>query len=162
MTVSKKLTDYLDNAAATYTVRSHPRSATSAEAAHAAHVPESDFAKAVVLKDAEGYFVAVLPASREIVLAQLWRTLHSPVELASEAEIANLFDDCAMGAVPAFGQAYDLPVVVDEHLMSRPTVYIEGGDHESVVEMPGEAFAQLMRDARHANFVAHRPEPLAS
>ncbi|RDD63379.1 aminoacyl-tRNA deacylase [Ferruginivarius sediminum] len=156
MTASQTIARFLSDSGVSAAARSHPRSATAAQAAHFAHVPETAFAKAVVLKDDDGFFLAVLPASRSIVLGGLWRETHRPARLAEEAEIAGLFPDCDLGAVPPFGAAYGLDVLVDDSLLREPTVYCEGGDHETLLEVSGADFAKLMASARHGTFAQYR------
>jgi Ala-tRNA(Pro) deacylase len=36
--------------------------------------------------------------------------------------------------------------------MAEPEVHFEGGDHESLMHMRGEAFQELVRGARHGSF----------
>jgi Ala-tRNA(Pro) deacylase len=75
-----------------------------------------------------------------------------PVELATEDETGTVFRDCAPGAAPPIGPAYGLETVVEDRLMAEPEVHFEGGDHESLVHMRGEAFQELVRGARHGSF----------
>lgn len=88
-----------------------------------------------------------------------WARLHAvrealnrPLELAEEREIERLFADCAPGAIPAAGQAYELETLLDEALTSLAEVYFEAGDHEQLVRVTGEAFLHLMRGARRGHF----------
>ena len=75
--------------------------------------------------------------------------------LATEKEIAELFDDCDRGAVPPVGAVYGLEVVVDEGLAELPDVYFEGGDHRTLVHVTGDGFRTLMKDARRAQLSHH-------
>ena len=99
--------------------------------------------------------LAVLPASRRIQLSELRTLIGDDVDLAEEQEVASLFEDCALGAVPPVGKCYGLDVIVDESIEAQPEVYLEGGDHETLVHMNQAQFARLMADARHASFSAH-------
>jgi Ala-tRNA(Pro) deacylase len=108
-----------------------------------------------LLRDEVGYALAVLPASRHIRLAELRRQFGDDVNLASEREIEELFQDCARGAIPAVGECYGLDVVVDASIEDQPEVYFEGGDHTTLVHMTGAQFAGLTATARHGSFSAH-------
>lgn len=156
MSLAPKVEALLGERGIDYQVHEHPRTMTAAEAAHSGHVPESAFAKAVVLKDEDGYFLAVLPASREIELGLLWRQRHRPTQFASEEQIVELFPDCDRGAVPPLGEAYGLETIVDDSLLSQPQVYFEGGDHEHMVALSGKAFVELMGTAQHGSFAYYR------
>jgi Ala-tRNA(Pro) deacylase len=96
--------------------------------------------------------LAVLPASSHIQFDQLRKQLEADVDMASEEQIETLFLDCKPGAVPALGAAYGLRVIVDDSLASEPEIYVEGGDHASLVRVSGTTFKQLLADARHARF----------
>jgi Ala-tRNA(Pro) deacylase len=77
------------------------------------------------------------------------------ISLASEDEISQLFQDCARGAVPPVGRCYGLDVVIDESINEQPEVYMEGGDHETLVHMGHTQFAQITADAKHGRFSVH-------
>ena len=63
--------------------------------------------------------------------------------------------DCAHGAIPPVGECYGLEMIVDESVEAQPDVYLEGGDHASLVHMDRTQFARLMADARHGRFSVH-------
>jgi Ala-tRNA(Pro) deacylase len=156
MSTSKTVAAYLKDRGVAFTVHQHPRTMTAVETARVAHVPQEATAKAVAMCDDDGVFLAVLPAARNVLLGQLWRETHRPAHLATEAEIAELFPDCDLGAVPPFGEAYGLETVLDGHLLEEPVVYCEGGDHETLLEIPGTEFARLMETARLGTFAQQR------
>ena len=155
MAIASKLADYLAKRGIAYEVVVHPRAMSATRAAQASHVPGDRLAKAVVVKDAEGFMVAVLPASHHIELGALSRLLERPTGLATEAEASELFADCETGAFPALGRAYGLEVIVDDSLAEQPEVYVEGGDHASLVHLKAAQFNRLMTAARHGRFSAH-------
>jgi Ala-tRNA(Pro) deacylase len=112
-------------------------------------------AKSVLLEDERGYLVAVLPASHRIRIRELTEQLERSLELASEPELGELFQDCEPGAVPPVGAAYGLPTVVDDSLLNAPEVYFEAGDHEDLVHLSGVEFLSLLAGARHGRFSRH-------
>jgi Ala-tRNA(Pro) deacylase len=77
------------------------------------------------------------------------------VDLAPEDEIDQLFRDCAHGAVPPVGACYGLDVIVDDSIDEKPDIYLEGGDHQTLIHMSHAQFARLMADARHGHFSVH-------
>ena len=96
MTVSPTLQKYLDQSV-TYDLIPHAPTMSSTRTAEACHVPGEALAKAVVLRRDGGYMMAVLPASHHLHLSALKSQLGHQVDLASEKEIAELFDDCDTG-----------------------------------------------------------------
>jgi Ala-tRNA(Pro) deacylase len=155
MSVAKRLGEHLAKTDVPFEVVSHPWTASSNRSAQAAHVTGERVAKTVVLHDDGGYLLAVVPSTHRLELDTLQRFLDRRMNLASEREIAGLFDDCEIGAVPPVGAAYGLDVVVDESVTSQPDVYFEGGDHRSLVRVSGSDFAALVSEARHGRFSHH-------
>jgi Ala-tRNA(Pro) deacylase len=152
MTIATRLKWYLDSHGVDYEVVHHARSNSSLESARAAHVPGGRLAKCVLLEDTRGYVLAVLPASCRIEMKELRWELGRNLALASEAELAGLFSDCELGALPALGDAYGIPTVVDDSLLRLPDLYLEAGDHEDLVHVSGSAFRELLRGSAHARF----------
>ena len=154
MTIAPTLQKHLDRNV-TYEVITHDATMSSTRTAQACHVSGERLAKAIVLRHDGGYMLAVLPASHHIRLPDLQRQIGADVALADEAEIKRLFPDCALGAIPPIGECYELEVIVDDTIQQPPDVYLEGGDHTSLVHMNQEQFTRLMTRARHARFSVH-------
>lgn len=152
MSIAVTLARYLTEQGVTYDVVQHPQTVTASESAKASHIPIDRLAKAVVLKAEDDYMLAVLPASCHIQFGDLRRQLGTDVAMASEDQVEALFRDCDPGAVPALGAAYGLKVVVDDSLAKELDIYLEGGDHASLVHLSGTTFAKLLANARHTHF----------
>jgi Ala-tRNA(Pro) deacylase len=154
MTVAPTLQKYLDQTI-TYDLVPHDPTMSSTRTAEACHVPGDRLAKAVVLRRDSGYIMAILPASRHLHLPALRMQLGHRVDLANEDEIAKLFTDCERGAVPPVGECYGLDVIVDDSIDSQREVYLEGGDHATLIRLGGEQFARLTANAWRGHFTTH-------
>lgn len=154
MSIAPTLLRHLDSNVS-YDVITHDPTMSSARTAQACHVSGERVAKAIVLRHNGGYMLAVLPASRHIHLPDLKVQIGEDVDLADEGEIKALFPDCALGAVPAVGECYDLDVIVDDSIEEQADVYLEGGDHMTLVHVDRAQFARLMAEARHGRFSDH-------
>ena len=153
MSIAAQLSDYLARQGASYEVRMHEHSRTSAETARCANLPASQLAKSVILEDETGCVMAVLPADRIIMLGEFARLLgRNKLRLAQEERVAQLFEGCEPGAIPAIGMAWGIPTIVDDELESSEFVYVEGGDHERVLSMTHEQFHALMQAQPHGSF----------
>ncbi len=150
MAIAATLKTYLDTHNVGYDMVEHKPSATALEAAHSAHVPGDQVAKAVVLEDDSGYVVAVVPSTNRLDFAWVNDTLGRELRLATEAELVALFKDCDIGAVPALSEAYGLEVVWDDQLHGHQDIYIEAGDHEHLIHIRGAAFEELMAGKPHS------------
>lgn len=155
MTIGRKLKEYMSDARVDYDLIEHPRTESSSRTAQAAHIPGDNLAKSVVLHYDDGYVLAVVPSTHRVELGSLERTFGCSLKLASEPEIAGLFDDCRLGAIPPAGAAYDVETVVDGCLADLPEVWFEGGDHRTLVRVSGNGFRKLMAEARQVQFSHH-------
>ncbi|TKT79047.1 YbaK/EbsC family protein [Aquamicrobium sp. LC103] len=149
MGIALTMQEYLEDNRIPYEASKHARTGCSMMTAKASHVPGGALAKGVVLKWDDGYLLAVVPASRHVDLGKIENIIGERVELASEEEASALFPDCDEGAVPVFGVPYRIACVVDEGLEMHDDVWFEGGDHRTLVHVPGDGFARLMYGVPH-------------
>ena len=82
--------------------------------------------------------------------------------MAEEPEIDPLFPDCAHGAVPPLGHCYTLPLIVDDSIEAQPEIYMEAGDHETLLHISQAQFARLMGNARRGRFSEKPPHSISS
>jgi Ala-tRNA(Pro) deacylase len=151
VTIPNTIHEYLNRAGVPYDVMVHKRTGCALANAHTAHIPAAILAKGVLLKYANGYILAAVPASHQVRLEEVGSCLHQPVALASEQEVTELFRDCAPGAIPAIGDAYEINTIVDDRLEGQNDIYFEGGDHYSLIHINGWDFDELTDACLHAN-----------
>ena len=154
MGIAPTLQKYLDRYV-TYDIVQHEPTMSSMRTAQASHISGKQLAKAVVLRRHDGSFMlAVLPASRHVRLSDLATLLGEDVDLATEGEIDRLFGDCQHGAVPPVGDCYDLDWIVDDSIDDKGDVYLEAGDHATLIRLSYPQFAKLAAEAAHGRFSA--------
>ncbi|MEH6578756.1 MAG: YbaK/EbsC family protein [Amphritea sp.] len=149
MSVSPTLQNYLNRRDIPYRLIRHPYAETSLSSAIAAHVPARRMAKAVVLKDDEGFMMAVVPSDRRVDLNAINRQMGRIFAPAGQRDVKILFGDCNKGAVPALGQAYNMRVIWDDHLAEEPDCFMEAGDHTDLLCLSQSTFKQVMTDLPH-------------
>lgn len=150
MSMALTLRKYLADQGVAYDVVSHPHTASSMDTAVAAHIPAESVAKSVIVEDESGYLMAVIPANHHLKIGRLNNLLQRRMGLATESELEQLFSDCALGAIPAVGQAYGIQTVVDDSLRDCHDIYFEAGNHEELIHMRGTSFRRLMKNSQHA------------
>ncbi len=143
MTVSARLKSLLDENRTPHTVMSHAVAYTAQAAAAVMHVSGKEVAKTVVVRAGEKTALAVLPAACHVNLDRLGQLLGNPVRLATEQEFSDLFPDCELGAMPPFGQLYNLPVYVDETLAADEEIVFNAGTHRDAIRMRYADFVRL-------------------
>jgi len=155
MSIAPTLQKYLAAENIQYKEIQHEPSMSSARTAEACHISGDRLAKGIVLRRDGEYVLAVVPASHHLRLSDLRTTLGDSVQMANEGEIHQLFRDCARGAVPAIGKCYGLDIIVDDSIETQPEIYMEAGDHETLLHFTHAQFARLTANAPHGRFSAH-------
>lgn len=149
MSVSPTLQTFLNQGDIPYRLIRHPYTETSLSCALAAHVPARQMAKGVVLSDDEGFMMAVVPSDRRVDLDAINQTMGRIFSPAAQRDVKILFRDCNKGAVPALGQAYNVPVIWDDHLANEPDCYMEAGDHQDLLCFSQTTFKRVMSEKPH-------------
>jgi Ala-tRNA(Pro) deacylase len=84
-------------------------------------------------------------ADQFVDLAKIRRVLGlSYIGLAREANLARLFPDCELGAMPPFGDACELPVIMDAGI-AGDFITFTIGTHRDVVRMSFGDFQRLAK-----------------
>ena len=152
MTIAQKLNRYLTDHRAEYEIIAHMPTRSSIETARICHVPARQMVKAVLLDTDQDYLLAVLPANRRLELGELSSGLGPNPHLVDEEELAIIFDDCAVGAIPALASGYGVKTMVDDSLDDQADVYFEAGDHASLIHMSGAEFSRLTEQTQRGHF----------
>ncbi|MEA3368426.1 MAG: YbaK/EbsC family protein, partial [Planctomycetota bacterium] len=129
-----------------FELRHHPARYTAQEVAAAEHITGEEVAKVVILKADERHVMCVLPATYVVDMEKAKKALGAgTVSLATEDEIAAIFPDCEVGAMPPFGTEYDLETFVDAQLAEDKEILIPAGTHEDSVLLAWEEYSRLAR-----------------
>jgi Ala-tRNA(Pro) deacylase len=155
MSIAPTLRRYLADENIQYDEIPHEPTMSSTRTAQACHVSGDRLAKGIVLRRDGSYMLAVMPASHHLDLSELRARFGDHVGMASETEINRLFADCAFGAVPAVGACYGLDVIVDDSIDEQPEIYMEAGDHETLLHLSHAQFARLTAKALHGRISMH-------
>ena len=119
---------------------------TAQERAAVCHIPGRFLAKVVVVRDGEWHALAVLPATARLDLVKLRELTGRPgLSLATETEMADLFPDCDVGAMPPVGHLYGLHVYLDRALADQPDIVFEAGTHREEVRIPMREYLRIER-----------------
>ena len=154
MTIATSVKDMLNARHIPYEVLEHPKTANTPEAALSAHVPDDHIAKGVLMKDSDGYVLAVIAGDQWLDRKRMSEEFGRDLQMASEDEIGGVFNDCELGAIPPLGGAYGIEMMLDEDLVSLARVYFEAGDHEHLIKLEAKHFHELMRGVRHGHITA--------
>jgi len=146
MAIPERIREYLDSHNVSYEPIHHPQAFASQEVAHAMHISGKRLAKAVVL-EADGRLVmAVLLASYRLNLAELRSKLEvQHLKMVPEDTLTEVFPDCERGAIPPFGNLYDMDVWVDRAVAESEEVTLCAGTHVDCLHMKYSDFERLSK-----------------
>jgi Ala-tRNA(Pro) deacylase len=139
------LREFLDSHHIKYMVISHSLAYTAQGVAALAHVSGKRLAKTVIVKIDGILAMAVIPASCHVDPDRL-RTLTGAqnVEIATELEFKDAFPDCETGAMPPFGNLYDMAVYADASLAENEEITFSAGTHRELVRMHWDDMLRLV------------------
>lgn len=133
----EKLRELFERADVHYEILKHPAAYTAQEEAAAAHVPGHMFCKTVVAFADGRPVLLVLPAPHLVDFEKVRAHLGAQdVRLATESEMAGLFPDSDVGAMPPLAPGRDIAVYMDEELARNENIAFEAGLHDHAVLMP--------------------------
>ena len=141
----KKLKDFLDKTKTKYVSIKHSPTYTAQEIAASAHIPGKELAKTVMVKLDGKMAMAVLPASFRVDLNRLKDAAGvGVVEIANEQDFKNLFPECELGAMPPFGNLYDMDVYVAQSLAEDEEIAFNAGSHTELIKLAYKDFEKLV------------------
>jgi Ala-tRNA(Pro) deacylase len=126
----------------------HPPAFTAQKLAKYLRVKGERVAKGVLLRGPSGFVLAVLSATHRVDLEAVAAYLDGPVRVASAEEAASVFRDCEWGVVPAFGNLYGLPTLLDESLRPEAVLVVEAHTHVEAVRLRCADFELLAGPVR--------------
>jgi Ala-tRNA(Pro) deacylase len=141
-----RLQSYLRDHGVCFTLRHHPIAYSATQVASVEHISSDQLAKPVVVQADERLAMLVLPASYLVQLSKVGPALGAQeVHLVHEADLAALFTDCELGALPPFGNLYDIDVYVDRTLAEDEFIEFRAGSHTDTLRIKYQDFARLVR-----------------
>lgn len=145
MPVAKKTKEFLDKNAVKYLIISHSRAYTAQEIAASTHIPGKELAKSIIVKIDGELAMVVLPASYKINFEMLGSALgKKDVKLATEDDFKSVFPDCEIGAMPPFGNLYDVPVYMAKSLEDDVEIAFNAGTHTEVIRLAMDDYKRLV------------------
>lgn len=145
---AKKLKQFLDDHETHYVSINHSKAYTAQMIAQSAHIRAKELAKTVMVKIDDTLAMAVLPASDTVDLELLKQSVGAKhVRLANEWEFSDRFPDCETGAMPPFGNLYDMEVFVSPRLAEDEMIAFNAGTHTELVQLNYQDYSELVSPA---------------
>ena len=142
-----------------FDLHEHEEAFTSTATARAEGVDPRSFAKVIGVATDDGRSaLIVLDADDRLDLAKAAHTLEARhVRLLSEEEFAALTPGCMVGAVPAVGDLFGLPMAADLAIRDREEISFNAGTHRHSVRVDRSAWERATAVA-YADLAADDPD----
>lgn len=145
MDCKARLENYLRENGAPYSLHHHPPAFTAQAVAESEHISGKSVAKVVVVFKDGAMVMLALPANLRVNLTKAAEALGArEVRLAREDEFQAAFPDCDVGAMPPFGNLYDLETYVDKNLEGSQEMVFNAGTHEDTIHLQYADFERLV------------------
>ncbi|WP_116474776.1 aminoacyl-tRNA deacylase [Zobellella maritima] len=142
---AKRLQQYLDQQGVKYRVISHSPAFTAQEVAEAAHIPGKVMAKVVIMTLDGQMTMVVLPAPKIIHPDRLARSLSAQeATFIHESNFREKFPDCEVGALPPFGNLYEMPVYIDSELAQQEEIVFSAGSYRELFSLTMKDYLRLV------------------
>jgi prolyl-tRNA editing enzyme YbaK/EbsC (Cys-tRNA(Pro) deacylase) len=133
--VTQKAVEFLTAQGIPFEKLVHEPVTTSEAAAGARGSRLEQGAKALIVKANEKYYHLIISAAKRVDNNKLRKILGTNrVRFATPEELKTL-TGCLPGAVPPFGNLFDLQVLMDDALLAEETVYFNCGSHTVSLRM---------------------------
>lgn len=140
------LKEFLDKNNIKYVTIKHSLAYTAQEIAASAHIKGKELAKTVLIKIDGKMAMCVLPASFHIDFDLLKRAIgEQSIRLANEVEFKDKFPECEVGAMPPFGNLYNLEVYSEELLSKDELIAFNACSHTELLQMHYADFENLIK-----------------
>jgi Ala-tRNA(Pro) deacylase len=110
------------------------------------HISGKRLAKTVILNADSRPVMAVLPASHRLSIPELRGAIETRrLEMLPEGELAKIFPECDLGAIPPFGHLFGVDVWVDRSIADQGEIVFNAGTHVDAVRMKYSDYAGLAK-----------------
>lgn len=155
---SSELVDWLDDKGIDFEIHEHAPAYTARWTARVEGVPITAFAKVVlVATHDERRVMLVVDAADEVDLAKAARALDvADLRLLDESELYPLAPSIEIGAMPAVGSLYGLPMYADLAVAADERITFNAGSHRFAVRVDRRAWEQAS-GVVYADLAHHHP-----
>jgi len=153
MAVPQKIIKFLEKNKVKYEPIKHRTVFTAYDKAQTLKVPEKIVGKTLVMKVDNSPALILIPANKNLDKNKLKRVSKGKkIDFAKESLTKNKIKGVKVGAVPPFGNLWNLATFVDRSLMNQPKIIINGGDYQWSIKIKPKDFKKLIPDLAISSF----------
>lgn len=152
-----RLERFFDQQGIAYKERSIDWAASLDAAVSALGPSREDVIRATLLIDISGIVMVVHRYDSTLDAEALLQMTGRHLQPLTAHPTMRLFSDCDPGFIPPIGNAYELPVLVDEGISRAEQVLFSSGTGHSLVEMDGRSLRLAMAGSREGHLAIRGP-----
>lgn len=145
MSISKKITNYLDKEGYKYEIVEHRTTYTAWDVSQTKKINPREIVKTLVVKVDRDYILAMIPADKNLDKKKLLKIVNAKrkkegekcakkIDFAKEAWMKKNIPG-KLGAVPPFGGLLKMEIYIDNLVLKNKKIYLGSGDYESSIYM---------------------------
>lgn len=157
MPVAARLSQFLNRKGIDYQCLHHDRVDSLSLALAAGGVSPGRAIQATLLIDLKGVVMAVHPYQTTLDVDAVCRAMGRRLQPLTSDQADRLFPDCESGMHPPLGNAYGVPIIVDESLLSVDCCYMASGCSTTLLILDGRGIRLALAGASRARIAIHRP-----
>jgi Ala-tRNA(Pro) deacylase len=89
--------------------------------------------------------LAVMPSQYSVDLKRFAKLIGEPVSLEAAHDFKWLFADCALGAIPPFGNLYGLPTYVDRCVARNQEIVFSAGTSTDSIRLAYVTYTEIVK-----------------
>jgi len=147
MPIPKKIIKFLEKEKIKYQGIEHRTVFTAFDKAQTLKVPEKMVGKTLILKLDGKLAIVLIGANKNLDLNKIKKLAKAKkVELATEKLTKNKLKGVKVGAIPPFGNMWQLPTFIDRSLFKNTKIIVNAGDYNSSIKISSNLFKKLIPD----------------
>jgi len=144
MKIPAKITQFLDKGKIKYEIVVHKTVYTALDKAATLKVKPNVIGKTLVLRADKDLIMVLIPGNKNLDLAKIKKAAKAKkVDFISETIIKNKFKGVKLGAIPPFGEIWQLPLFADRGLIKEKNIFVSSGIYEASFKIPPKMFEKL-------------------
>jgi Ala-tRNA(Pro) deacylase len=147
MPIPKRVLNFLEKTRVKHEVIEHRTVYTAFDKVQTLKVPGKIVGKTLVLKINGSLVLVSIPANKNLDKNKFKRIFKKKkIDFAKELLIKNRIKGVKVGAIPPFGNLWNLPTFVDKTLLKERKIIFNGGDYRSSIKIRPVDFKKLIPD----------------
>jgi len=147
MAISKKVINFLERAKIKYEPIEHRTVYTAYDKSTTLKAPQKIIGKTLVVKLEKASALVLIPANKNLDTQKLKKIAKvKKIDFIKEAWMKKNLKGVKIGAIPPFGNLWQLSTFAERSLINLPKLIINGGDYNFSIKLKGNVLKKLMPD----------------